>query len=120
VASGAAPDVGAAKLYGDHIHELKDCGAPLDPGNVMLRCAPYPEDGRRSAQTDGAAMVNKQYSSPETRADGAERTPPTPGCEVEYGAPSSSSKCAVKGTSRTSQRRGCPEKSPAMSRGLGV
>jgi len=28
------------RLYGDHIHERKDGGAPLDPRNVMLRCPP--------------------------------------------------------------------------------
>lgn len=26
-------------IYGDHIVELQDGGAPLDPANVMLRCA---------------------------------------------------------------------------------
>jgi len=26
------------RLFGDHIVELKDGGAPLDPSNVMLRC----------------------------------------------------------------------------------
>src|ERR1044072_7321565 len=27
------------RLYGDHIKELKDGGAPLDPANIMLRCS---------------------------------------------------------------------------------
>jgi hypothetical protein len=45
-----APNVGAdQKLYGDHIHELRDGGAALDAGNVMLRCAPC--HGRKTAQT---------------------------------------------------------------------
>ena len=26
------------RLFGDHIIELRDGGAPLDPANVMLRC----------------------------------------------------------------------------------
>ncbi|RUM06802.1 HNH endonuclease [Rhizobium chutanense] len=26
------------RVFGDHIVELKDGGAPLDPNNVMLRC----------------------------------------------------------------------------------
>jgi 5-methylcytosine-specific restriction protein A len=26
------------RVFGDHIEELKDGGAPLDPSNVMLRC----------------------------------------------------------------------------------
>lgn len=26
------------RLFGDHIRELADDGAPLDPANVMLRC----------------------------------------------------------------------------------
>jgi len=29
----------AARIYGDHIRELRDGGAPLDERNVMLRCA---------------------------------------------------------------------------------
>jgi 5-methylcytosine-specific restriction protein A len=28
----------AERLFGDHIRERKDGGAPLDPANVMLRC----------------------------------------------------------------------------------
>ncbi len=28
------------RVYGDHIIELQDSGALLDPSNVMLRCAP--------------------------------------------------------------------------------
>lgn len=28
------------KLYGDHIVELKDGGAPLDKANILIRCAP--------------------------------------------------------------------------------
>jgi len=26
------------RIFGDHIHELKDGGAPLDPSNVRLLC----------------------------------------------------------------------------------
>ena len=26
------------RIYGDHIHELQDAGAPLDPSNVQLLC----------------------------------------------------------------------------------
>ncbi|WP_025885940.1 HNH endonuclease signature motif containing protein [Asaia prunellae] len=26
------------RIFGDHIHELKDGGAPLDPGNIRLLC----------------------------------------------------------------------------------
>ena len=29
----------SGKIYGDHVRELKDGGAKLDPSNVMLRCA---------------------------------------------------------------------------------
>ncbi len=33
-------DRGASgKIYGDHVRELRDGGAPLDRGNVMLLCA---------------------------------------------------------------------------------
>jgi 5-methylcytosine-specific restriction enzyme A len=27
-----------SRIYGDHIHELKDGGAPLDPRNIRLLC----------------------------------------------------------------------------------
>jgi hypothetical protein len=30
---------GGRQIYGDHVIELKDGGAALDPRNVMLRCA---------------------------------------------------------------------------------
>jgi len=34
------PNRGRGKrVYGDHIVELKDGGAPLDAGNILLRCA---------------------------------------------------------------------------------
>lgn len=36
------------RLYGDHIHELADGGAPLDPCNILLRCAPC--HGRKTAE----------------------------------------------------------------------
>jgi hypothetical protein len=52
-----APDVGAVKLYGDHIHELKDGGAPFDPGNVMLRCAPC--HGRKTADEVRKRMAQR-------------------------------------------------------------
>lgn len=26
------------RLFGDHIHELKDGGAPLDPANIQMLC----------------------------------------------------------------------------------
>lgn len=29
-----------AMLYGDHVVELKDGGAPLDKANILLRCPP--------------------------------------------------------------------------------
>lgn len=29
----------AVRIYGDHIVELRDNGAPLDPANIMLLCA---------------------------------------------------------------------------------
>jgi 5-methylcytosine-specific restriction protein A len=49
-----APNLGTdQKLYGDHIHELVDGGAPLDAANVMLRCAPC--HGRKTAQWAGKA-----------------------------------------------------------------
>lgn len=35
------------RLYGDHVIEIKDGGAKLDPANVMLRCATC--HGRKTA-----------------------------------------------------------------------
>jgi 5-methylcytosine-specific restriction enzyme A len=35
------------RIFGDHVVELKDGGAPLDKRNVLLRCAPC--HGRKSA-----------------------------------------------------------------------
>jgi len=32
------PSRAGIRLFGDHIVELRDGGAPLDPANVMLRC----------------------------------------------------------------------------------
>lgn len=36
------------RLYGDHIIEIEDGGAKLDPSNVMLRCGPC--HGRKTAK----------------------------------------------------------------------
>jgi 5-methylcytosine-specific restriction protein A len=35
------------RIYGDHVIEVKDGGALLDPANIMLRCAPC--HGRKTA-----------------------------------------------------------------------
>jgi 5-methylcytosine-specific restriction protein A len=36
----STPNRGAGqRIYGDHIRELKDGGALLDPSNILLRCA---------------------------------------------------------------------------------
>jgi len=40
------------RLYGDHIVELADGGAKLDPANIMLRCAPC--HGRKTAAARSA------------------------------------------------------------------
>lgn len=29
---------GSVRIYGDHVQEIKDGGALLDPGNIMLVC----------------------------------------------------------------------------------
>ena len=29
----------AERIYGDHVHELKDGGSKLDPNGILLRCA---------------------------------------------------------------------------------
>jgi hypothetical protein len=53
-----APNVGVdQRLYGDHVHELRDGGAPLDAGNVMLRCAPC--HGRKTAQEAAKRMARR-------------------------------------------------------------
>jgi len=52
-----SPNHGAGqKVYGDHVVELQDGGALLDPSNVMLRCAPC--HGRKTA-----AESNKRMST---------------------------------------------------------
>jgi len=33
-----SPGRRGVRLFGDHVHELKDGGAPLDPHNVLFRC----------------------------------------------------------------------------------
>lgn len=43
------------RIYGDHIVELRDGGAPLDPLNVMLRCASC--HGRKTAAARAARMA---------------------------------------------------------------
>lgn len=35
------------KIYGDHIIEIRDGGAPLDKANILLRCSPC--HGRKTA-----------------------------------------------------------------------
>jgi len=40
------------RLYGDHVVELRDGGAPLDPSNIMLRCASC--HTRKTAEQRGA------------------------------------------------------------------
>jgi hypothetical protein len=43
-----SPNHGAGgRVYGDHVIELQDGGALLDPSNVLLRCAPC--HGRKTA-----------------------------------------------------------------------
>lgn len=44
-----------SRIYGDHVVELKDGGAPLDPGNVLLRCAPC--HARKTIATRAARMA---------------------------------------------------------------
>jgi hypothetical protein len=52
------PNRGAdQRIYGDHITELKDGGAQLDPANVMLRCAPC--HGRKTAQEAAKRMARR-------------------------------------------------------------
>lgn len=49
------PNRGAGgRVYGDHIHELTDGGALLDPQNIMLRCAPC--HGRKTADERAKRM----------------------------------------------------------------
>jgi 5-methylcytosine-specific restriction protein A len=44
-------------VYGDHIIELQDGGALLDPANVMLRCAPC--HGRKTAAERDKRMAKR-------------------------------------------------------------
>ena len=47
----ATPRIGV-RLYGDHVIEIADGGARLDPANVLLRCAPC--HGRKTAMARAA------------------------------------------------------------------
>jgi 5-methylcytosine-specific restriction enzyme A len=42
------------RVYGDHVIELQDGGALLDPTNVMLRCAPC--HGRKTTEEKNKRM----------------------------------------------------------------
>lgn len=42
------------RVYGDHTHELRDGGAPLDKRNVLLRCARC--HGRKTAAAKRARL----------------------------------------------------------------
>ncbi|MBF0889631.1 HNH endonuclease signature motif containing protein [Gluconobacter cadivus] len=42
------------RIFGDHRHELKDGGAPLDPGNIVLLCGSC--HSRKTAQVRAARM----------------------------------------------------------------
>ncbi len=42
------------RLYGDHIVEIRDGGAKLDPSNVLLRCARC--HGRKTSETRMARL----------------------------------------------------------------
>ena len=44
------------QLYGDHIIELRDGGADLDPANVLIRCAPC--HGRKTAEARATRQAN--------------------------------------------------------------
>jgi 5-methylcytosine-specific restriction endonuclease McrA len=45
------------KIVGDHIVELQDGGAPLDPGNIMLMCMPC--HGRKTADARARRQAQK-------------------------------------------------------------
>jgi hypothetical protein len=45
------------RIYGDHIRELGDSGALLDPSNVMLRCAPC--HGRKTTEEKNKRMSTR-------------------------------------------------------------
>jgi 5-methylcytosine-specific restriction protein A len=45
------------RVYGDHIRELSDGGELLDPGNVMLRCAPC--HGRKTTEEKNKRMARR-------------------------------------------------------------
>lgn len=60
----ALPDASSlGRIYGDHIIELRDGGAPLDKSNIMLRCAVC--HGRKTASE---AMRRRSTNSKSNRA----------------------------------------------------
>lgn len=58
---------GSGRIYADHVKELRDGGAPLDPMNIWLRCAPChgikTEAERRKRA--GLAVVQGRGAEPE-------------------------------------------------------
>jgi 5-methylcytosine-specific restriction enzyme A len=55
---------GGGRIYGDHIIELKDGGAPLDPRNIMLRC--HACHTRKTMRERTGRMHNTQGGRSET------------------------------------------------------
>jgi 5-methylcytosine-specific restriction protein A len=45
------------RVYGDHVIELQDGGAPLDPDNILLRCAPC--HGRKTVDERNKRMAKQ-------------------------------------------------------------
>jgi 5-methylcytosine-specific restriction protein A len=51
-----SPNHGAGqRIYGDHVIELQDGGALLDPANVLMRCAPC--HGKKTAAERNKRMA---------------------------------------------------------------
>ncbi len=65
------PDGSPVRIYGDHVRELKDGGAPLDANNVQLL------DGRCHARKTAAARAARMAAVPTSDAP-PRQTPPAP------------------------------------------
>lgn len=50
------------RIFGDHIVELRDGGAPLDPANILLRCGAC--HTRKTLETRGARYAARPDGQP--------------------------------------------------------
>ena len=80
LAGGVCQECGRSgvRLFADHIHELRDGGAPFDPANRLMRCGAC--HSRKTAAVRAARMKERYTQRPrrETAPGGQPAPPPRP------------------------------------------